>query len=291
MCWCVAWCVPRYFQWAPEKILNPNFVLSQKVVPRVAISNHKSPSKIFSILFFISFLLYHIYGKVESTMIDKEYVFGEFGTGTCMWCGSETQGADLAQMCQVAIDNKVSLMSVVPDAVPVVWPWLEHSKITINARFYLENKKFDEMAASDLAKRVIAVFKNGADGATVFIRNKDLADFVSAMNVVRDDLFFNKDLTVGLDIMEFGAYDWANVFELLKKINVNSVAFFMGTDTGKKSDFVGRVYGMLDAWPRDFNAGLCWAFGNNVPRFDQAKRLVDSLRSDLADVQKFFVNF
>jgi hypothetical protein len=91
--------------------------------------------------------------------------------------------------------------------------------------------------------------------------------------------------------MEFGAYDWAHVFDMLKKINANSVAFFISKDTGKKSDFVGRVYGMLDAWPRDFNAKLCWAFGNSMVRFDQAKRLTEALRNDLATGQIFLVNF
>ena len=224
-------------------------------------------------------------------MIDIDLVFKELGDGVCLWCGADTQGADLAQKCQMAIEHKMPIMSVGPDAVPVVWPWLEHSNIFINARFYLEDSKFDDVAASGLAKRVISVFKNGADGATIFVRSKDLDDFVSAMNVVRDDLFFNKELCIGLDIMEFGAYDWVRVFDMLKKINANSVAFFISKDTGKKSDFVGRVYGMLDAWPRDFNARLCWAFGNNIVRFDQAKRLTETLRHDLAAGQSFLVNF
>ena len=45
--------------------------------------------------------------------------------------------------------------------------------------------------------------------------------------------------------------DWNEVYEDARKLNVNSLFFAFTKDMGNKSDFVGRIYAMLNAWNDD----------------------------------------
>ena len=62
-------------------------------------------------------------------------------------------------------------------------------------------------------------------------------------------------------------------------------------DAGDKSDFVGRIYGMLNTWDADNKFDLHFAFGPNFMRIEQALRLVQSVRPELVGRLKFWVNY
>ena len=66
--------------------------------------------------------------------------------------------------------------------------------------------------------------------------------------------------------------------------------FVFTKDTGKKSDFVGRIYAMLNAWSDDNKFDLHFAFGANFMRIEQAWRLVEKVKPDLISRVKFFIN-
>ena len=153
------------------------------------------------------------------------------------------------------------------------------------------SKKITEDKISDVTVRINTCLRQGADGAQVFLSYDALAGLVEQTHIVRDDLFFNKDLSIGMDVGEIGPFDWVGVFENLRKINASSVIFVFTHDTGDKSDFVGRIYGMLNAWDVANKFSLQFAFGPNLLRIEQTLRLVQRVRPNLMDGLRFWVNF
>ena len=224
-------------------------------------------------------------------MIDMNSFFDEIDVVPAIWCGADTDGADLARMTELVTERGINMISVVPEVVPIVWPWIEGRSIKLIGRFYVNDDKVDERVMSDLTIRINASFKCGANGAMVFVRYKHLQSMIDQVAIIRDDLFFNRDLVIGLDIGDIDASDWADLFHQLKRINASAVCFVLTKDAGKKSDFVGRVYGLLNAWDSDFGGALHFALENRPERIDQARRLVESVRPELVSNLRFFVNY
>ena len=224
-------------------------------------------------------------------MIDTNAFLSEINARVGIWCGADTDGADLARMVQCATEWNADVLSVLPDAVPVIWPWIEDKPVNLLGRFYVNNDKIDENVMSDLTIKINQSFKSGASGAMVFVRYQHLRPMIDQVAIIRDDLFFNRELVIGLDICDIDSDDWVNLFRELKRINASAVCFVLTRDTGKKSDFVGRVYGMLNVWDSEFSGALHFALENRPERIDQARRLVESIRPELAKDLRFFVNY
>ncbi|MBQ5699699.1 MAG: hypothetical protein IIV74_00170 [Alphaproteobacteria bacterium] len=222
-------------------------------------------------------------------MIDKNAVFDFIGVNAAVWCGADMDATDLAKSVQFVNEKKLSMISVAPNVVQTVWPWLEAGNVKIMSRFYME--KINEGQISDVTVRINSVLRQGAHGAQIFLPYRVLAELVEQTHVVRDDLFFNKDLAIGMDIDDVGPFDWDDVFANLRKINASSVIFVLTKDSGDKSDFVGRLYGMLNAWGMDNKFNLHFAFGPNFMRIEQAQRLVQQVRPMLMDGLRFWINF
>jgi hypothetical protein len=125
----------------------------------------------------------------------------------------------------------------------------------------------------------------------VFLPYVALAGLVEQTHGIRGDLFFNKDLIIGIDIADIDSSDWGDLFEKLRKINASALLLVLTKDAGAKSDFVGRLYGMLDKWETENNFDLHFAFGQNFVRIEQTARLIRAMRPDLAKNMKFFVNY
>jgi len=226
-------------------------------------------------------------------MIDVDNILDEIKPHLGLWCPGGGEDTDLAAMAEYIVANKIPMISVTGDNVPTLWPWLENADVAINARFYLDARvaRHAEKQISDLAARMNGLFKQGASGAQVFIRFADLELFVSQLHAIRNDLFFNKTLSIGLDIGEIGPYDWGKLFELAEKIQAASILFVMPNDTGDKSDFVGRVYSALDTWNGAFHGDLHFALGQNFIRMEQAMRLVQKMRPELMQKIRFFAPY
>ena len=223
-------------------------------------------------------------------MINDFSVFDLVGTHAGLWCGVDLDATDMANAVHVADVQKIPMISVAPGMVQTVWPWLENSCVKIMTRFYLEGEKISENQISDITVRINTALRQGASGAQVFLSYAALEELVEQTYIVRDDLFFNKDLAIGMDISDVGPFDWENVFENLRKINASSVIFVFARDDGNKSDFVGRIYAMLNAWGAENKFDLHFAFGPNFMRIEQAQRLVQQIRPNLVGQMCFWVN-
>ena len=152
------------------------------------------------------------------------------------------------------------------------------------------NKNITESQISEITIRINNAFKQGAHGAQIFLPYGALDDLVEQTHVIRDDLFFDKDLEIGIDIGDVDVFEWENLFQKLRKINASSVLFVFTKDTGKKSDFVGRIYAMLNAWNDNNDFDLHFAFGADFMRIEQVWRLVETLKPGLLSRVKFFVH-
>ena len=181
------------------------------------------------------------------------------------------------------------VISALPDDVAMLWTWLEKTPARIYARFYLPVRGGRDVGAiSDLSARINAAFKQGAHGAQIFMRAADLDDFAEQIGVVRDDLFFNRELAIGIDISEVGPFEWSAVFDALRRLRAGALVLVLARDGGDKSDFVGRMYAVLRA-AGDIKCDLHFVLGNNPLRMEQAARLVRGMRPALAGGMRMFV--
>ncbi len=224
-------------------------------------------------------------------MINKNDFLNNLHGNVALWCGADADSGDLARVAETVIQKKIKLLSVAPNAIHVVWPWVENINTKIITRFYFADKKITEAEISQITENINTAFKQGAYGAQVFLQYVALHDLVAQTHVIRGDLFFNKDLTIGLDINEIDSCDWESLFENLRKINASALLLVLSKDAGDRSDFVGRIYGMLDNWNPENKFDLHFAFGPNFQRIEQTKRLINALRPELIKGMKFFINF
>lgn len=222
-------------------------------------------------------------------MIDENDIFNEIKDNTGLWCDTKCVGADLAAAAGMAITNKFRAISVVPGAVAELWPWIENTNIKIISRFMLDNAPDDD-AMSNLASRISTSFHDGASGAIIFVRFDNLKRLTSELSYVRDDLFFNKTLSIGLDINEIDFDEWGDVFQNLQSVHADSLTLFLSRDDGDKSDFVGRVYAMLNTNMGDWHGVLHFMLGKNYARADQVYRLTEQLRFNMIPKMLFWIN-
>ena len=224
-------------------------------------------------------------------MIEEKIIFDSFADNMALWCQADLDAGELARATEVVMSQNLPIVSVSPVAVPIIWPWLENCDVKILARFYLDGKNITESQVSDVTVRINEVLKRGAHGAQVFLDVEAVADLVEQTYVIRDDLFFNKDLVLGLDILNVGPFDWDELYANLRKINASAVMFVFTNDMGDGSMFVAQIYAMLNMWNLENKFDLHFAFGPNFMRIEQVLRMIKTMRPELISRVKVFTNF
>lgn len=223
-------------------------------------------------------------------MIDINEIFSDSDSRLAFWCESVEDTNDLAMLSDNIIKENIKLISVTPGAVPLIWPYLERAKVKILTRYIFNPiQKNIDSEIYDLAANVSQIFKKGADGVQIFIKMRDLERFVDAISVVRDDLFFKHDLSIGMDISDIDIHGLDVFFEKMCNVRADSLVLTLNEDMGNRSDFVGRVYALLHQW--NMNGELHILLNNDYDRMDQVIRLVESERPELNDKLKFFLNY
>lgn len=205
-----------------------------------------------------------------------------------LWCAADTDSTELARVASVAIEQGVGIISASPADVGILWPWLENKNIKILSRFYLTHVTADDI--SNITTNINSALKRGADGAQVFVSLNNLSEFISQIYCIRDDLFFNKSVYIGVDIGDIGPFDWSGVYANAQKLRANGIVLALTSDTGDDSDFVGRIYAALNAWRPELNLDLHFILGASPMRIEQVTRLIKSIRPELMPGVRFFVN-
>ena len=223
-------------------------------------------------------------------MIEMDEIFSDSDKRIAIWCEGATDTNDLAMMCEHVISNNVHLVSVPPAVVKDVWAYLEKSKVKILTRYSVNsNSKNIDSDMFKLGADIVFVCKNGASGVQLFIKMHDFELIINSLHVVRDDLFFGHDLSVVMDINDLDINNLGFVFQKLNEIRADSFALTLNEDAGNRSDFIGRVYALLQQF--DFKGELHFILGNNFDRIDQVIRLTEILRPELSDKLRFFLDY
>ena len=222
-------------------------------------------------------------------MIDEKSIFNEIRNNISMMCCDDCVGADLASAAGIAMTNKMRSVCVSPKQIVDVWPWLEKTNIKIISRFVVDRAINDEFV-SELAGEISASFRDGANGAIVFIQKRNLAKFAAEIASIREDLFFNKSFSIGMDIEDIDVFDWDELFGILHLMRANSLTLTYTNDAGDKSDFVGRVYAMLNTTRGEWNGIINFVLGHNFIRIDQSYRLIQQIQPETLSKTEFFVD-
>ena len=223
-------------------------------------------------------------------MIEINEIFSDSDKRIALWCDDVEDTSDLAILADNIIENSVSLISVPPKNLPFMWTCLEKSDIKILTRYFFETTGRDiDGDISKLSENIMSVQKQGANGVQIFIKMRDFERVIDLLTLIRDDLFFEHDLCIVLNILEIAVDDWELVFNKLRQIRADSFGLLFNEDMGNRSDFSGRAYGMLENW--DFDGDLHFIMGNNFDRIDQVIRLVESTRPQLNDKLHFFLEY
>jgi len=223
-------------------------------------------------------------------MIEVNEIFYESDKKIALWCGDADDTSDLATLADNIIENGVSLVSVPPKTLPFMWTCLEKSGIKILTRYFFEtsNRNIDN-DISQLSENIMSVQRQGAKGVQIFIKMRDFERVIDLLGTIRDDLFFKHDLCIVLNIQEISVDEWRGIFDKLREIRADSFGVLFDEDMGNRSDFIGRIYGMLDNW--NFDGDLHFVMGNNFDRMDQVMRLVESMRPELDEKLHFFLEY
>lgn len=221
-------------------------------------------------------------------MINANEIFSESDKRIAMICDSVKDTADLAGLANTIVASHVDTISILPEMVSFLWAWLEKSPVKIWTRYdVLLLPKTVEKDISDLSQNIIQSYRNGASGVQLFLKKRDLEKFTDILATVRDDLFFKHDLAMFFDISEINIDDWDLIFDKLHALHADVFGIVAKADKGKKSDYIGRIYGMLEKW--NFDGSLHFILNNNFDRIDQTIRLIESERPELSDKIKFFL--
>lgn len=197
----------------------------------------------------------------------------------------EAEAIDLAAAADIAVRHRVRAISCAPGAAATLWPWLENTDIKIMPRFYLD--AIGDSHVAQLSGRINLTLRQGASGAQIFVRAAHLGEFARSFASMRDDLFLNRDLEIGLDIGDVESHVWGDVFSAIKSLRATAFIASAPRDAGNRSDVVGRLYAMLDAWNID-NIDLHFAPLSGVYRAEQAWRLAAKMRPELINNIRFF---
>lgn len=223
-------------------------------------------------------------------MIEINEIFSDSDKRLALWCDNVLDTNDLAAMADYIIKSDMHLISVPPEMVSLIWVYLEKFKVKIYTRFAvsLNSKNIDDYMY-DLATNITGVCKKGADGIQLSISMHDFESFVDKILPVRDDLFFGHDLSIIMDTEDIDINNWHFLFQKLRNLHIKALALTLKEDMKNRSDFVGRIYGMLQNW--DVDCELHFILNNSLERMDQVIRLVECEKPELAEKLRFFLDY
>ncbi len=223
-------------------------------------------------------------------MIEMDDIFSDSDKRVAIWTEAVSDTNDLAMMCEHVVANNVSLISVPPEAISDVWAYLEKKRVKILTHYQVGSiSKSIDSDMYELGAKITSACKNGANGVQLFVKMRDFEGFLGGLRVVRDDLFFGRDLCIAMDVEDLDINNLDFIFQRLCDIRADSFVLTLNEDAGNRSDFVGRVYALLQQF--NFEGELHFILGNNFDRIDQVIRLTECMRPELSEKLRFFLDY
>ena len=220
-------------------------------------------------------------------MIEANEIFLNEDTRLALWAEMAQDTNEIALLADKIVQSKTPVVSVPPEMVKDIWTYLEKTPVEIFTRFsFVPLKKNFDNDMDDLIKDVSKICKSGADGVQLFVKMRDFYKFMDVLSIVRNDLFFNHKLSICMDIEDIDINDLSGFFQKLNEVQVDSFGLTFYEDMENRSDFIGRIYALLEQW--NFNGELHFILLDNLDRVDQVVRLTEILQPDLISKTKFF---
>lgn len=220
-------------------------------------------------------------------MIDLDVLLNDIKNNTALICSDDCDISELIARAGTIIEKKIPVISVAPESIEMLWSWLEKEDLAIYARFMWEHLDNNDAGISELSENINSAFKKGADGVQIFMDYKDLPKFISQITPIHRDLFFNKDVFIGLNLNEIGPFDWINVFNQINQINATGLTLYY-TDK-KYTDYVGIIYGLTKFLKSDFRGHLQFMLNDDYLKIEQTHRLFEKNKPDVLRNIKFFI--
>lgn len=223
-------------------------------------------------------------------MINKELLFNEIKNSLAL-INNGTDDASFVRLAENVIDNKIQIISVLPESIPKIWAWLENNPVQIFARFDFSDFSLknclDEISC--LSENISTAFKKGADGCQIILKYSSLLDFISQILPIINGLFFNKKLFICLDLNEIGPFDWDDVFLKINSVNAGLVLFDDEPIIGFGNQTIGKIYGLLNSIDSNCNTDIHFILGDDTGKIEQIHRLIEKLRPEIYPQIKFFI--
>jgi hypothetical protein len=217
--------------------------------------------------------------------IDYTSSLQEIAAITDIWCGVDASAGALVSAADVALRARALRVAVQPLHVHIMWSWMEGKDTEVFAAFQEQDVRLADPAK--LSAEIHAAFKKGAGGVIL----PGSARIIAALLPVRDDLFFGKKLFISLDLKNIGPNEWPDVFNDLKKIQVDGVLLDARRGDGKSRslDAVGKSYGFLENCGKGFSASVS-LLASSPDVMESVWRLACKMRPEVAKNMRFFVS-
>ena len=152
-------------------------------------------------------------------MIEINEVFSDSDKRLAWWCENVVDTNDLAAMADDIIKNDIHLISVPHEILSLMWAYLEKSNVKILTRFiFAPKQKNSDVEIYDLAANIKSACKKGANGIQIFLKMRDFEGFIEKISAVRNDLFFEHDLCLVMDIEDLDVNNFEIMFQKLQDV-------------------------------------------------------------------------
>lgn len=192
-----------------------------------------------------------------------------------------SDATDLARVATTVIERNIPILCARTDAVGMLWSWLEKTPVKIYAKFSYDGDM------PRLSEKINAALKNGASGARISVDFEKLAEFADELHPIREDLFFNKDIVIDVDIYQINPSDYETLFCAIDKVRVTAMCMCARHTSKRADDFVGRVYGILSS---DFKIPFYFDIANDINRAEQVWRIAEKICPKALNDLRFFIN-
>ena len=91
-------------------------------------------------------------------------------------------------------------------------------------------------------------------------------------------------------IEKIDAFDWDGLFGVLQLLKADFFVLTFNNDNGNKSDFVGRIFAMLNASRGGWNGVVNFYLGQNIVRIDQVYRLIQKIKPETISKTEFLID-
>ncbi|MDR0319154.1 MAG: hypothetical protein LBH81_00220 [Rickettsiales bacterium] len=135
-------------------------------------------------------------------------------------CWTPADATELIGAAGTAARMGIPRISVAAASVPAVWSWLEKSPVALSAMVAWNSAK---MGTADLVREITLPLKRGADQVQLYAKWKDLPKLSDALREIRDEIFFDKKLSLALSLDDVPYNGWLDAFKYAKELRADNI--------------------------------------------------------------------